>query len=141
MVSFRPAPQGDEGTVDEDDLPAPNRSILDGYREMIGVMIRQTREPGYDLRKALPPPRSPTALSSKRSTSNGIEGRHMTCRADAPTRETTDAADTIDFDRDAPTFTTHRDLLHGALRTVIGERFERRHAMSEPERSVEGARV
>ncbi len=43
----------------KDDLPAPNRSILDGYREMIGAMIRQTREPGHYLRKELPPAAQP----------------------------------------------------------------------------------
>ncbi len=38
----------------KDDLPAANSSILDGYREMIGAMIRQEKEPGYYLRKELP---------------------------------------------------------------------------------------
>ena len=42
-----------------DDLPAPNVSILDGYREMVGAMIRQRREPGYYLRKELPPTARP----------------------------------------------------------------------------------
>jgi fatty acid desaturase len=38
----------------KDDLPAPNRSILDGYREMIGAVMRQRQEPGYYFRKELP---------------------------------------------------------------------------------------
>jgi fatty acid desaturase len=37
-----------------DDLPAPNRSILEGYREMIGAVLRQRTEPGHYLRKELP---------------------------------------------------------------------------------------
>ena len=36
------------------DLPAPNASILDAYREMVGALMRQRREPGWYLRRALP---------------------------------------------------------------------------------------
>ena len=36
------------------DLPPPNTSILDGYREMFRAVMRQRREPGYFLKKALP---------------------------------------------------------------------------------------
>lgn len=41
------------------DLPAPNTSILDAYREMMTAIWRQRREPGYSLRKSLPPGAKP----------------------------------------------------------------------------------
>ena len=43
----------------KDDLPPPNTSIYDGYREMIRAVLRQRREPGYYLRKTLPPTARP----------------------------------------------------------------------------------
>ena len=36
------------------DLPPPNTSILDGYRELFAAVLRQRREPGYALKKELP---------------------------------------------------------------------------------------
>ena len=36
------------------DLPPPNPSIPDAYREMVRAVLRQRREPGYYLRRALP---------------------------------------------------------------------------------------
>ena len=41
------------------DLPAPNPSILHAYREMIGALLRQRREPGWYLRRDLPPTARP----------------------------------------------------------------------------------
>jgi fatty acid desaturase len=38
----------------KDDLPGPNTSIWNAYSEMIKAVLRQTREPGYFLRKELP---------------------------------------------------------------------------------------
>ena len=38
----------------KDDLPDPNTSIWNAYSEMIKAVLRQTREPGYFLRKELP---------------------------------------------------------------------------------------
>ena len=43
----------------KDDLPPPNTSIADAYREMLGAVRRQLREPGYYLRKDLPPTARP----------------------------------------------------------------------------------
>ncbi len=39
----------------KDDLPPPNTSIADAYREMLGSLWRQRTEPGYYVRKTLPP--------------------------------------------------------------------------------------
>ena len=41
------------------DLPAPNPSIPHAYREMIGALLRQRREPGWYLRRDLPPTARP----------------------------------------------------------------------------------
>jgi fatty acid desaturase len=38
----------------KDDLPAPNPSILDGYREMIPAFLRQLRNEDYFLKRELP---------------------------------------------------------------------------------------
>jgi fatty acid desaturase len=36
------------------DLPAPNTSIWDGYREMVPALLRQLRDPEYFIKKELP---------------------------------------------------------------------------------------
>ncbi len=41
------------------DLPPPNPSIRHAYAEMIRALVRQRREPGYHLRRALPPTARP----------------------------------------------------------------------------------
>lgn len=41
------------------DLPAPNTSILDGYREMIPAFLRQLRYEDYFIKRALPPTAKP----------------------------------------------------------------------------------
>lgn len=41
------------------DLPAPNQSMLDGYREMLPAFIRQLRNEDYFLRRELPPTARP----------------------------------------------------------------------------------
>ncbi|GLQ56306.1 fatty acid desaturase family protein [Devosia nitrariae] len=41
------------------DLPAPNTSIIDGYREMIPAFLRQLRYEDYYLKRELPPTAKP----------------------------------------------------------------------------------
>ncbi|MBU4528078.1 MAG: fatty acid desaturase family protein [Hoeflea sp.] len=43
----------------KDDLPAPNTSILDGYREMWPAVLRQLRYEDYFVRRELPPTAKP----------------------------------------------------------------------------------
>jgi len=43
----------------KDDLPAPSRSILDGYREVIPAFLRQLRYEDYFLKRELPPTAKP----------------------------------------------------------------------------------
>ena len=53
MVPYHALPRLHEAI--KHDLPAPNRSILDAYREVVPAVLRQRREPGYYLRRDLPP--------------------------------------------------------------------------------------
>lgn len=43
----------------KDDLPPPNTSIADAYREMWAAVMRQRQDPGYYFRKDLPPTARP----------------------------------------------------------------------------------
>lgn len=52
MVPYFALPQLHE--LIKDDLPAPNRSIADAYREMLGSILRQRSQPAYFVRKELP---------------------------------------------------------------------------------------
>ena len=52
MVPYHALPRLHE--LIKHDLPPPNRSILEAYREFLGAVLRQRREPGYAVRKSLP---------------------------------------------------------------------------------------
>jgi fatty acid desaturase len=41
------------------DLPRPNASMWEAYKEMWQAVMRQRREPGYYLRRELPPTARP----------------------------------------------------------------------------------
>jgi fatty acid desaturase len=57
MVPYHALPQLHE--MIKHDLPAPNRSMLDGYREMIPAFLRQLRNEDYFLKRELPPTAKP----------------------------------------------------------------------------------
>jgi fatty acid desaturase len=57
LVPFHALPRLHE--LVKDDLPAPNPSIWDAYREMIPVLIRQLRNEEYFLKRELPPTARP----------------------------------------------------------------------------------
>ena len=57
MVPYHALPALHEAI--KDDLPPPNTSLWDAYREMMAAVIRQRREPGYYVRKELPPTARP----------------------------------------------------------------------------------
>lgn len=57
MVPYHALPRLHE--VVKDDLPAPDPSIWAAYREMARAVMRQRREPGYYLRRELPPTARP----------------------------------------------------------------------------------
>jgi len=57
MVPYHALPKLHE--VIKDDLPTPNPSIWAAYREMVQAVMRQRREPGYYLKRQLPPTARP----------------------------------------------------------------------------------
>ena len=57
MVPYHALPQLHE--MIKHDLPAPNRSILEGYQEMIPAFLRQLKNEDYFLKRALPPTAKP----------------------------------------------------------------------------------
>ncbi|MBW9065872.1 fatty acid desaturase family protein [Rhizobium herbae] len=57
MVPFHALPQLHE--MIKHDLPAPNKSIIEGYREMIPAFLRQIRNEDYFLKRELPPTAKP----------------------------------------------------------------------------------
>jgi len=57
MVPFHALPKLHEAI--KHDLPAPNPSILDAYREAIPAVRRTLRDPDYTIRKPLPPTARP----------------------------------------------------------------------------------
>jgi fatty acid desaturase len=57
MVPYHALPRLHE--VIKHDLPEPNPSIWAAYREMFAAVMRQRREPGYYLRRELPPGAKP----------------------------------------------------------------------------------
>lgn len=61
------------------DLPPPNPSILHAYRELYAAVMRQRREPGYYLRRELPP----TARPYREALHRAVPARHDADRASA----------------------------------------------------------
>ncbi|CAA9396931.1 MAG: probable hydrocarbon oxygenase MocD [uncultured Rubellimicrobium sp.] len=57
MVPYHALPRLHE--MIKHDLPAPNTSMWDGYREMVRAVMRQRREPGYYHHRELPPTARP----------------------------------------------------------------------------------
>jgi len=57
MVPYHALPKLHE--MVKHDLPSPNTSILDGYREMIPAFLRQLRYEDYFIKRELPPTARP----------------------------------------------------------------------------------
>jgi fatty acid desaturase len=66
LVPFHALPRLHE--LVKDDLPAPNPSILDAYREMIPAFIRQLRDEDYFVRRELPPGARPYRAAPRLSS-------------------------------------------------------------------------
>lgn len=66
MVPYHALPQLHE--LIKHDLPAPNASILDGYREMVPAFLRQLRNEDYFLKRELPA----TAKPYREELHNGV---------------------------------------------------------------------
>jgi fatty acid desaturase len=57
MVPFHALPRLHE--LIRHDLPAPNRSMWEGYREMVPALLRQLKYEDYFLKRELPPTARP----------------------------------------------------------------------------------
>lgn len=57
MVPFHALPKLHE--LIKHDLPAPNRSMWEGYKEMVPVLLRQLKYEDYFLKRELPPTARP----------------------------------------------------------------------------------
>ncbi len=57
MVPYHALPRLHE--LIKHDLPAPNPSIPHAFAEMVPAILRQRREPGYYIRRELPPTARP----------------------------------------------------------------------------------
>jgi fatty acid desaturase len=57
MVPYHALPRLHE--IIRHDLPPPNTSMWDGYKEMVRAVMRQRREPGYYHHRELPPTARP----------------------------------------------------------------------------------
>jgi MocE subfamily Rieske [2Fe-2S] domain protein len=73
------------------DCPPPYASIVEAYREIIPTILRQRKDPGYHVKRVLPPPAAkPETTKAVVSTRQPTEGKWVAvCAADAIKREDT----------------------------------------------------
>jgi len=69
LVPFHALPRLHE--LVKDDLPAPNSSIWDAYREMIPAFIRQLRDEDHFIKRELPPTARPYRAAPQLSPAGG----------------------------------------------------------------------
>jgi Na+-transporting NADH:ubiquinone oxidoreductase subunit F len=89
----------------KDDCPTPYQGLLGAWREIIPTILRQVKDPGYHVKRKLPPPRSRSngdALSSLAMPD--VHGWVEVCSAAGLPR-----ADVIRFDHKLKTFAIYRD--------------------------------
>jgi Na+-transporting NADH:ubiquinone oxidoreductase subunit F len=127
------------------DLPAPNTSLLDAYREIIPALIRQRRDPTHQIYRPIP---NSTEQAAPRAPTISLDNA-----ADAPDREVANSEgvricavnelqvnDVVRFDYGDRTFAiyrlgthawyatdgicTHSRTVHLATGTVVGDRIE-----------------
>jgi len=92
----------------KDDCPAPYRSLTAAYREMIPAILRQRRDPGWYIRRTLPPTARPvgtrpTAAAIVIDAHPIVDGWVDVCAADALATE-----DVIRVDHAHHTYAIHR---------------------------------
>ena len=97
------------------DCPPPYPSILSAWREILPTLLRQVKDPGYHVKRQLPPPRTRTA-EGIRASSNAIdaEGWIEICAA-----ADLGKSDVIRFDHARKTYALCRDA-SGALFATDG---------------------
>jgi Na(+)-translocating NADH:ubiquinone oxidoreductase F subunit len=87
------------------DCPTPYPSIVEAYREIIPTVLRQREDPGYYVKRVLPPP-APKAETTKTVTvlEPPADGKWVTvCAADAIKRE-----DTLRLDHGTHSYAIYR---------------------------------
>jgi MocE subfamily Rieske [2Fe-2S] domain protein len=106
LVPYHQLPRLHE--IVKDDCPAPYSSLTAAYREIVPAVLRQRREPGYYVRRALPPTARPigTRPTTPALTAEGrtpVDGWLDVCAA---TRLACN--DVLRFDHDRHTYAIYR---------------------------------
>ena len=92
----------------KDDCPAPYPSLLAAYREIVPAVLRQRREPGWFVRRKLPPTArpvgtKPTAPAITAEGRSAVNGWIDVCASTALSRE-----DVLRFDHAQHTYAVYR---------------------------------
>ncbi len=105
-------------TIVRDDCPAPYRSLTAAYREIVPTVLRQIRDPGYFVRRKLPPTARPvgTRPTAVAFTAAGpdVDGWVNACASEALTTN-----DVLRFDHDRHTYAIYRTA-DGDVRATDG---------------------
>ena len=105
-------------TIVRDDCPRPYRSLTAAYREIVPTVLRQVRDPGYFVRRKLPPTARPvgtrpTAVAFTAAGSD-VDGWVNACASEALTTN-----DVLRFDHDRHTYAIYRTA-DGDVRATDG---------------------
>jgi Na+-transporting NADH:ubiquinone oxidoreductase subunit F len=128
------------------DLPAPNTSLLDAYREIIPALVRQRRDPAYQIHRPIPNSIAPP--TARPPATNIIHSAALAAEREVANRDgvricavdDVEINDVVRFDHDNRTFAiyrlgthtwyatdgicTHSRTVHLATGTVVGDRIE-----------------
>jgi len=86
------------------DCPPPYRSLLEAWREILPTLLRQVKDPGYHVKRKLPPPgNQPEQPRYSSSQTPGVEGWVEVCAGAA-----LGFADVIRFDHGRRTYAIYR---------------------------------
>lgn len=101
------------------DMPQPYDGLLEAYREIVPTILRQRRDPGYYVRRALPTPTNraeapSTALVYTAVGKSGLDGWIGVCASDQLLKE-----DVIRFDHEGRTYAIYR-MADGTARATEG---------------------
>jgi len=113
LVPYHALPQ--LHTAIKDDTPPPYRGLLDAYREIIPAILRQIKDPGYYVRRRLPPPnRQEVGAVQAAGQCLVVDGWVEVCAADALVRN-----DVTRFDHAQKTYALYRTA-DGAVHATDG---------------------
>lgn len=87
------------------DMPVPYSGIIEAYREIIPTVLRQAKDPGYHVKRVLPPPPArPDDFNASGERKPDAEGWIEVCAA-----ADLGPADVIRFDHGRKTYALYRD--------------------------------